>query len=111
MKRYFISKNLAGFVTFYFALCIILVYSNIVRTYEMLLTYDLRTTKILAFISTKSRVIRNIFRSQMKMLFLISDNLLCSPTLQLFSYCGLEIGQFNLPLNLASVSVLSPKSK
>ena len=31
----------AGFVTFYFALCLILAYSNIVRTYEMLLTYDL----------------------------------------------------------------------
>ena len=35
------NKNLAGFVTFYFALCLILVYSNIVRTYEMLLTYNL----------------------------------------------------------------------
>ena len=41
MKKHFIDKNLAGFVTFYFALCLILVYSNIVRTYETLLTYDL----------------------------------------------------------------------
>ena len=32
---------LAGFVTIYFGLCLILVYSNIVRTYETLLTYDL----------------------------------------------------------------------
>ena len=35
------NKNLAGFVTFYFALCSILAYSNNVRTYEMLLNYDL----------------------------------------------------------------------
>ena len=41
MKKHFIDKNLAGFVAFYFALCLILVYSNIVRTYETLLTYDL----------------------------------------------------------------------
>ena len=34
------NKNLAGFVTFYFAL-FCLACSNIVRTYEMLLTYDL----------------------------------------------------------------------
>ena len=42
MKKHFIYTNLADFVTFYFALCLILVYSNIVRTYETLLTYDLR---------------------------------------------------------------------
>ena len=41
-KKYFINKNLAGFVTFYFALCLILMYINIVRTYETLLTQDLR---------------------------------------------------------------------
>ena len=37
-------KNLADLVTFYFALkslCLILVHSNIVKTYETLLTYDL----------------------------------------------------------------------
>ena len=28
MKKHFINKNLAGFVTFYFASCLILVYSN-----------------------------------------------------------------------------------
>ena len=32
------SKNVAGFVTFYFALYLKLVYSNIVRTYETLST-------------------------------------------------------------------------
>ena len=37
-----IYKNLAGFVTFYFALCLILVYSNIVKACEMLLTNNLR---------------------------------------------------------------------
>ena len=42
MKKHFIDKKLAGFVTFCFALCLILVYSNIVRTYETLLTYNLR---------------------------------------------------------------------
>ena len=41
------NKNLAGFVTFYFALCLILAYSNIVRTYEMLSTYDLHIRIIL----------------------------------------------------------------
>ena len=41
MKKYLINKNLAGFVTFYFALCFISVYSNIVKTYETLLIYDL----------------------------------------------------------------------
>ena len=42
MKKHFIEiKNLAGFVTFYFALCLILVYSNTVRAYETILTYDL----------------------------------------------------------------------
>ena len=41
MKKHF-DKNLADFVAFYFALCLISVYSNIVRTYETLLTYDLR---------------------------------------------------------------------
>ena len=33
------SKNLAGYVTFYFALCLILAYSNTVSTYEMLTTF------------------------------------------------------------------------
>ena len=33
--------NLAGFVTFYFALCPISAYSNIVRTYGMLVFWDL----------------------------------------------------------------------
>ena len=43
MKKHFIGvKNLENFVTFYFSLCLILVYSNIVRTYETLLTYELR---------------------------------------------------------------------
>ena len=42
MKEHFINKNLAGFVTFYFASCPILVYSNNVKTYETLLTYNLR---------------------------------------------------------------------
>ena len=42
MKKRFINNNLAGFVTFYFALCLRLVYSNIVKTYETLLTYDVR---------------------------------------------------------------------
>ena len=42
MKKHYIeAKNFTGFVTL-FALCLILVYSNIVRTYETLLTYDLR---------------------------------------------------------------------
>ena len=35
------NKNLAGFVTFYFALCLTLAYSNTVRTYEMLITKEL----------------------------------------------------------------------
>ena len=35
------DNNLAGFLTFYFALCLILAYLDTVRTYEMLLTYDL----------------------------------------------------------------------
>ena len=39
MKKHIVNKNLAGFVTFYFVLCLILVYSNIVKTYETLLTY------------------------------------------------------------------------
>ena len=39
MKKHFVViKNSAGFVSFYFALCLILAYSNIVRRYEMLLT-------------------------------------------------------------------------
>ena len=42
MKKHFFNKNLAGFFTFYFVLCLILVYSNIVKTHEILLTYDLR---------------------------------------------------------------------
>ena len=42
MKKHFINKTLAGFVSFYFALCLILVYSNIVKTYEMLLNCELR---------------------------------------------------------------------
>ena len=43
MKKHFIeAKTFTGFVTFSFALCLISVYSNIVRTYEILLTYDLR---------------------------------------------------------------------
>ena len=41
MKKHVINKNLAGFVTFHCALCLTLVYSNIVKTYETLLTYDL----------------------------------------------------------------------
>ena len=41
MKKPFIGINLAGFVAFYFALCLILVYSNIVKRCETLLTYDL----------------------------------------------------------------------
>ena len=42
IKKHFIEvKNLAGFITFYCALCPILVCSGIVRTYETLLTYDL----------------------------------------------------------------------
>ena len=36
-----IYKNLADFVTFYFALCLILVYSKIVKACEMLLTNNL----------------------------------------------------------------------
>ena len=36
-----LNKTLPGFVTFYFALCLRLVYSNIVRTHEAILTYDL----------------------------------------------------------------------
>ena len=32
MKKHFINKNLVGFVAFYFALCLILVYSNMVKT-------------------------------------------------------------------------------
>ena len=36
MKKHFTDKNLAGFVTFYFALYLILVHSNITRTYETL---------------------------------------------------------------------------
>ena len=42
IKKHFIHKNLAGFVTFHFALCLTLASSNIVKTYESLLTYDLR---------------------------------------------------------------------
>ena len=45
MKKHFKNmkkhKNLAGFVTFYFALCLIFVCSNILKTYEMLSTHDL----------------------------------------------------------------------
>ena len=37
------DKNLANFVTFYFALCLLLVYSNIVRTYEMPVCRDLKS--------------------------------------------------------------------
>ena len=44
MKKHFIgpillfifNENLAGFVAFYFALCLISMYSNTVRTYETL---------------------------------------------------------------------------
>ena len=42
MEKHFINKKVAGFVTFHFALCLIFVYSNIVKTYETLLTYGLR---------------------------------------------------------------------
>ena len=43
MKKYFIAvSNLAGFVTFHFALYLILAYSVIVRTCETILTHDLR---------------------------------------------------------------------
>ena len=43
MKKHFIeAKNFYWFCHILFALCLILVYSNIVRTYETLLTYDLR---------------------------------------------------------------------
>ena len=35
MKKHFINKTLAGFVTSYFALCLILVYSNIIKTYKL----------------------------------------------------------------------------
>ena len=69
------NKNLAGFVTFYFALCVILAYSNIVRTYEMLLTYDLHienTDPCFHLVSCYEKH----FRSQTKILFLISGNLL-----------------------------------
>ena len=41
MIKHFINKNFADFVIFYCALCLILVYSNIVKTYEKRLTYDL----------------------------------------------------------------------
>ena len=60
-------KKLADFVTLYFALCLILMHSNIVKTYETLLTYDLciRNTDP-HFHLLWSRVKRNIFRSQMK---------------------------------------------
>ena len=37
------DKNLAGFVTFYFALCLILAYSNIVKTCEMLVCWDVKS--------------------------------------------------------------------
>ena len=40
--QFVLNKNVVGFVTFYFALCLRSVYSIIVRTDEMLLTYDLR---------------------------------------------------------------------
>ena len=40
MKKHFFNKNLAGFAS-----CIILVYLNVVRTNETLLTYDLRIRK------------------------------------------------------------------
>ena len=57
--------NLAGLVTFYFALCLRLVHSNIVRTYERLLTYDhcIRNT------DPRSHLVscyKKHFRSQMK---------------------------------------------
>ena len=45
MKNHVINRNLAGFITFYFSLCLILVYSNIVKTYETLLIYDLHLRK------------------------------------------------------------------
>ena len=34
-------KNLAGFVTFYFALCLISAHSNYVRTYEVQVSWGL----------------------------------------------------------------------
>ena len=37
------DKNLACFVTFYFALCLILAYSNIAGTYEMLVCWKLKS--------------------------------------------------------------------
>ena len=37
------DKNLAGFVTFYFVLRLILAYSNTVRTYEMSVYWDLKS--------------------------------------------------------------------
>ena len=37
------DKNLAGFVTFYFALCLTIPYSNIVRTHEMPVCWDLKS--------------------------------------------------------------------
>ena len=42
MKKHFSNKNLPSFVTFYFSFCLILVYSNIVKTYERLLTLSYR---------------------------------------------------------------------
>ena len=65
MKKHLIRKNLAGFVTFYFALCLILVYSNIIKIYERLLAYDLLIRNADPDLVSSS-VIRNIFRSQMK---------------------------------------------
>ena len=65
MKKHFINKDLAGFVTFYFALCLILVYSNIVKTYEMLLTYNIHirnTDPCFHLVSCYEKH----FRSQMK---------------------------------------------
>ena len=82
LKKQFVNKNLAGFFTFYFALCFILVYSNIVKTYETLLTYDLHirnTDPRFHLVSFKKKH----FRSQMKnvvsfkRVLTVSSNTLC----------------------------------
>ena len=66
MKKHFINKNLAGFVVFYFALCLILVYSNIVRTHERLLTCDLHIRNTDPCFHLVSCYKKHFFRSQMK---------------------------------------------
>ena len=71
-----LNENLAAFVTFHFALCLKLVYSNIVRTYETLLTYDLYIRNTDPRFNLVSYYKKHFLGLKWKMLFLISRYLL-----------------------------------